>query len=141
MMSAGAYAQPVATTAGIITGGLDITIDCSLTYHGGTSGVIANQATGSLSGTVCMDPALGTGAPYVKLSLSIDDSSATPTAPYNMDNGSIVIETDWGTGTGWTYYNTINVATTNIPCTSLASPSNPSCQANLLGMPSTLYLN
>jgi hypothetical protein len=140
LISAGAIAQPVATTGGIEIVGppnLDITFPCGGTYSGGADGIVVDATAGTMAGTICMDPA--GGAPYVMVSLSIGDTNGSP---LSMEGGALQISTNWSVTSGWTPYNTITVTPANpINCVTLASPSNPSCSATLFGMPAILYLN
>jgi hypothetical protein len=156
MISTGAHAL-VAANADLVTGGLDIEIDCATTWAGATT-ALAVTANG-LAGTICLDPSAGAHQPDVKLDFALSATPAGGSGGTTFNGGAVDIYTDWNTGSGWAYYGTINASASPISCLTATGVAGlvvtggnpvlpgasggtalPACTATLLGMPSDLYL-
>lgn len=163
----GSFINPA--TINVVISGLDIAIDCANTWNPPPfvtglelSGPFASQI--DLLGQVCLNP-YGFGTPYIALDFHLRGAESTSPSGTIFNLGGIDIYTDWGTGTGWVYYSSVDASTTAINCLSNGTtvagmqwaalpsanflpgkfgvtPANlPTCQTTLLGYPTSLYLS
>jgi hypothetical protein len=146
MISVGAYAHPADGGIVIIgTPNVDITAPCAGSPTGGWDGI--GYDGDGVNGVICMDPT-GVGAPYVRLTVAMTNSGPGGGGGTTMDGGFLLIETNFGTTSGWIPYTAINVKNTNVSCAGLTGVANypltlpvMACTANLLGNPAELWLN